>query len=356
MYKARYKKYVLNFKRPAGTSRGVLTQRDTYFIILEKDSTVGIGECSTLEGLSIDHVPGYEKKLREICNHINEYISNPHQKLMEWPSICFGIETALKDIENGGKRELFPSEFTEGKEGIYINGLIWMGSFDFMKEQLDAKLREGYKCIKVKIGGIDFEEEMSLLSQLRKRYSPDDIELRLDANGAFKNEEAMNKLQRLSEFHIHSIEQPIKQGNWEKMAELCKTSPIPIALDEDLVVTHVLTEKEKLVAEVKPHYLILKPSLLGGFESCREWITLAEKYDAKWWVTSALESNIGLNAIAQWAYKASLNPSEGAVLPQGLGTGQLYTHNIASPLVIENSRLWYKGNNNWNVEEILNKN
>lgn len=345
MFKARYKKHTLHFKRPAGTSRGVLNQRDTYFIILQKDSSVGIGECSTLEGLSIDHVAGYEIKLKQVCENINEYVSDPQQKLLEWPSICFGIETALKDLEHGGKMKLFPSPFTEGKEGIYINGLIWMGSFDFMKEQLDAKLAEGYRCIKIKIGSIDFEEELNLLSQIRKRYSPIDIELRVDANGAFSIQEAESKLERLSEFHIHSIEQPIKQGNWDAMARLCETSPIPIALDEDLVVTHNLADKKKLVSHIKPQYLILKPSLLGGFESCSEWIDIAERNQVQWWVTSALESNVGLNSIAQWTY------SLGVSLPQGLGTGQLYTNNIDSPMMIESSRLWYRGNN-WNLKSI----
>ena len=355
MLKATYKKHTLQFKRPSGTSRGVLTQKDTYYILLQKDSAIGIGECSTLIDLSIDHVDGYEDKIKEVCANINDYVAETHKKLVDWPSICFGIETALKDLQSGGTRELFPSVFTEGKQGIYINGLIWMGSFDYMQEQLDSKLKEGYKCIKIKIGGIDFEEELNLLSQIRKRYSVKDIELRLDANGAFKNEDAMHKLTQLSVFDIHSIEQPIRQGNWNKMEELCRTSPIPIALDEELIQVKELSEKKRLVSTIKPHYLILKPSLLGGFESCKEWIDIADKHNIKWWVTSALESNIGLNAIAQWTYYILSTHMGGLreALPQGLGTVQLYTNNILSPLIIEKSKLWYKGNG-WNINEILN--
>jgi O-succinylbenzoate synthase len=348
MLKAHYKKHILEFKRPSGTSRGVLTKKDTYYIILQKDNKpeVGIGECSTIDGLSIDAKDNYEEKLKDVCNNINEYSSDTHEKLNEWPSICFGIETAIKDLENGGRRELFPSSFTKGKEGIYINGLIWMGSFDFMQEQLAEKIKEGFKCIKIKIGGIDFEEEISLISRLRQKYSAENIELRLDANGAFKYDEALDKLERLSRYSIHSIEQPIKQGSWDKMAEICKESPIPIALDEELIGIDALTGKEKLVSTTKPQYIILKPSLLGGFAAAEEWIDIANKHEVKWWVTSALESNIGLNAIAQWVKTLKNN------LPQGLGTGTLYTNNIPSPLVVENSRLWYK-NGSWDVEGII---
>jgi O-succinylbenzoate synthase len=348
MFKARYEKHILEFKRPSGTSRGVLTKKNTHYIILKEETSTqfGIGECSTIDGLSIDAKDSYEEKLKDVCNNINEYTSEVYKKLIEWPSICFGIETAIKDLENGGRRELFPSSFTKGKEGIYINGLIWMGSFDFMQEQLDEKIKEGFKCIKIKIGGIDFEEEISLISRLREKYSTENIELRLDANGAFKYDEALDKLERLSKYSIHSIEQPIKQGSWDKMAEICKTSPIPVALDEELIGVNLLAEKEKLVSVIKPQYLILKPSLLGGFAATEEWITIANMHKIKWWVTSALESNIGLNAIAQWV--KTLNND----LPQGLGTGALYTNNILSPLIVENSRLWYK-NGSWDIGGII---
>ncbi len=348
MYKASYKKYNLQFKQPSGTSRGVLTEKPTFFIQLWKEENpylIGIGECSILKGLSIDDVGNYEEKLAEVCNNINSYIENLKSKLPAFPSIIFGIETALKDYENGGRRILFPSDFTDGIEGISINGLIWMGSIGYMKEQLRSKLEEGFRCIKIKIGAIEFEEELKFLINMRKEYPENYFEIRLDANGAFSNAEVREKLRRLSKYKIHSIEQPIKQGNLAEMAILCKETPIPIALDEELVGVNLYEQKEELVSSVKPQYLILKPSLLGGFKHCEEWIEIANKYNVGWWVTSALESNIGLNAIAQWAY--TLNSK----LPQGLGTGQLYTNNIASPLLIEDTKLWYLGRG-WNIDRI----
>lgn len=349
MYKAVYKKYNLKFKTPSGTSRGVLTEKPTYFLELcsvENPSRLGIGECSVLKGLSIDDVDNYEEKLAEVCNNINDYIENTNDKLEKFPSIIFGIETALRDLENGGERILFPSDFTDGMEGIPINGLIWMGSIGYMKEQLKSKIEEGFRCIKIKIGAIEFEEELKFLINMRKEYPENYFEIRLDANGAFTLEEVRERLRRLSKYKIHSIEQPIKQGNWATMAELCKESQIPIALDEELIGTNSCLEKEKLISSILPQYLILKPSLLGGFKHCEEWIEIANKYKLGWWVTSALESNIGLNAIAQWAFTLK------SKLPQGLGTGQLYTNNIASPLMIEDSKLWYLGEE-WKLDRIM---
>lgn len=348
MYKANYKKYTLQFKNPSGTSRGVLTKKETYFLKLWEEhnpTIVGIGECSVLKGLSIDDTENYEQILNDICKNINEFINDYSNKLSPFPSICFGIEAALQDLKNGGNKILFPSRFTEGKEGIPINGLIWMGSIGFMKEQLKAKIDEGFRCIKIKIGAIEFEEELKFLINLRHQYPENYFEVRLDANGAFSMNDVDEKLRRLSKYKIHSIEQPIKQGNWAAMADLCKKSPIPIALDEGLIGISKWEEKEKLVSQILPQYLILKPSLLGGFKHCEEWIDIAQKYKVGWWVTSALESNIGLNAIAQWTF--TLNSK----LPQGLGTGQLYTNNIASPLLIEDSKLWYMGDD-WNVNRI----
>jgi o-succinylbenzoate synthase len=346
MYKATYKKYLLAFKLPSGTSRGILTEKPTYFIKIwnEKNSTViGIGECSVLKGLSIDDVENYEDVLIDVCKNINEYTQDLKDKLSDFPSICFGVETALLDLKNGGNRVLFPSAFTDGFEGISINGLIWMGNVGFIKEQLKKKIEDGYRCIKIKIGGIEFEEELKLLNNLRQHYPH--LEVRLDANGAFSANEVKERLRRLSKHKIHSIEQPIKQGNWIVMADLCKESPIPIALDEELIGISSYAKKERLVTTIQPQYLILKPSLLGGFKHCEEWIELANKYKVGWWVTSALESNIGLNAIAQWAF--TLNSK----LPQGLGTGQLYTNNVISPMLIEDSKLWYIGDE-WNLSRI----
>jgi len=348
MYKAKYKKYILNFKQPSGTSRGVLTEKLTYYILIWNDENpyqVGIGECSILKGLSIDDVNNYESILEDVCSNIDNYIEETNSKLIAFPSIIFGIETAVKDLENKGTRILFQSDFTDGIEGIPVNGLIWMGSIGFMKEQLRDKVEEGFRCIKIKIGAIEFEEELKFLINLRKEYPENYFEIRLDANGAFSLTEVKEKLRRLSKYKIHSIEQPVKQGNWTAMANLCKESPVPIALDEELIGVNTYSKKEELVATILPQYLILKPSLLGGFKHCKEWIEIADKYKVGWWVTSALESNIGLNAIAQWVF--TLNSK----LPQGLGTGQLYTNNIASPLLIEDTKLWYLGRG-WNVERI----
>ncbi len=348
MYKAKYVKYILKFKHPSGTSRGILTEKPAYFIKFWDDANpviVGVGECGLLKGLSIDDKEDYEEVLRHVCDNINEYITNPKDKLMQWPSICFGLEMTLLDWRMGGKRILFPSAFTDGGEGIPINGLIWMGDIGFMKEQLRKKVEEGYRCIKIKVGAIEFEEELKFINNLRKEYPQNYFEIRLDANGAFPPDVVQERLRRLSKHTIHSMEQPIKQGNWAAMAELCKKSPIPIALDEELIGVHSFEEKEKLVSTILPQYLILKPSLLGGFKHCEEWIELANKCKIAWWITSALESNIGLNAIAQWTF--TLNNK----LPQGLGTGQLYTNNIASPLLIEDSKLWYMGDE-WKVDRI----
>lgn len=341
---------MLKFKRPAGTSRGVLTEKATYFIKIWDESNpliFGIGECSPLKGLSIDYSSeeAYEETLARTCKDIDEYIDVLDHR-MRMPSLYFGIEMALQDLKNGGKRILFPSSLTEGKYGIPINGLIWMGSIDFMKQQLKTKVDEGFKCIKIKIGSLNFEDELTLLSEIRKAYSEYELEIRLDANGAFTKTEALEKLERLAEFNIHSIEQPIRKGNWKQMKRLCIKSPIAIALDEELIYVDSYERKESLVTQIEPQYLVLKPSLLRGFKYTEEWIKLAEKYKVGWWVTSALESNIGLNAIAQWV--ATLNNK----MPQGLGTGQLYENNIPSPLVVENTKLWYKGND-WDVSQII---
>lgn len=347
MFKARYKKHTLQFKKPSGTSRGVLTEKDTYYIFLSREEDhhcIGIGECSTIKGLSVDARTHYEEKIREVCADINVYLGNPQKELFDWPSICFGLETALKDLDNGGKRILFPSDFTEGEKGIAINGLIWMADALTMRKELEEKLKEGFKCIKIKVGNLEFENELILLEEIRKSYPADSLEIRLDANGAFKAVDALHKLEQLAKFGIHSIEQPIRQGRWTDMEVICRESPIPIALDEELIGVYEKADKEMLLSYIRPQYLIFKPSLLGGFSSCEEWIEIAEKFDIKWWITSALESNIGLNAIAQWAYTLKNE------LPQGLGTGQLYVNNIPSPLVVENAKLWYK--DEWDITSL----
>jgi len=330
------------FKFPAGTSRGILLHKPSSFLILEKDGIKGIGECSTIPDLSIDPIETYQEKLDELCRLLNEGYDPSTIVLDDFPSIAFGLETALLDLEANGSKILFPSAFTEGETGIPINGLVWMGDKDFMQKQIREKITAGYRCIKLKVGAIDFETELEIISNIRNEFSSEDIEIRLDANGGFTPNDAPEKLNKLSKYHIHSIEQPIKPRQFEAMAELCRQSPIPIVLDEELIGVNPL-EKETILEQIKPAYIILKPSLIGGFRESEEWIKLAEKLNIGWWITSALESNIGLNAIAQWTF--TLNSS----LPQGLGTGQLYHNNIPSPLAIENAKLFYKPDNDWNL-------
>lgn len=340
---ATYHKYILDFKRPSGTSRGVLTQKETWFIILEKDGKKGIGECGILRGLSVDDRPDYEDKLSWACANIDLGLAKLWDALLEFPSIQFGLEMAFKSVEAESPFVLFPSEFTSGSKTIPINGLVWMGDEAYMKEQIEDKLAQGFNCIKLKIGAIDFEKELALLRFIRSNFSADEIEIRVDANGAFNINEALNKLNHLSEFELHSIEQPIKQKQHDSMAELCKNTPLPIALDEELIGVFGIDDKEALLQKIMPQYIILKPSLVGGIRGCDEWITLAEKYNIGWWITSALESNIGLNAIAQYTFTKN-NP-----MPQGLGTGSLYTNNFDSPLKVENGELCYDKSVNWQV-------
>lgn len=344
--KATYKKYILDFKTPSGTSRGVLTQKETWFLIIENNGQYGIGECGILRGLSVDDVPNYESKLSWVCDNIHLGQHVLLEQLIEFPSIQFGLEQAFLSVQSNNPFELFPSKFTTNESPISINGLIWMGDETFMLKQLEQKLKDGFSCIKMKIGAIDFKTELAILKAIRTNFSVDKIELRVDANGAFSVTSALEKLKQLSEYNIHSIEQPIKPNQREAMAQLCKESPLPIALDEELIGVYTVTKKQKLLQIIQPQYIILKPSLVGGFAGCQEWINLAEKYKIGWWATSALESNIGLNAIAQWAY--SLNPK----MPQGLGTGSLYTNNFDSPLEVTKGKLLYIKAKNWKTNLI----
>ncbi len=347
--KATFSKYELVFKQPGGTSRGILMNKTSWFIKIWEASNPeisGIGECSPLKGLSIDFREDFEKELANICNNIQSYSSLLETRLNELPSINFGLETALIDLANKGEKILYPSGFTQGKDSIDINGLIWMGDTEFMKQQIDEKINQGFRCIKMKIGAIDFEKELSLLRYIRQSPGGGKIELRVDANGAFTVEEALSKLERLSELHIHSIEQPIRQGNPEQMAELCKKTPVPIALDEELIGVNSYSEKQALLEQIKPQYIILKPTLVGGLSESEEWINVAEAQNVGWWVTSALESNIGLNAIAQWTY--TLKNS----MPQGLGTGQLFTNNIKSPLYLQSDKLFHNPHTSWNIKSL----
>jgi len=334
MKTAKFHQYILNFKQPSGTSRGVLNTKETYFIEIFEDDKKGIGECSLFRGLSFDDDDDYEDALEWACRNINLKLEELQEELINHPSIIFGIEQALLNLEYQGDL-YFPSDFTDGKDSIKINGLIWMGNSDFMQSQIEEKLENDFTCIKLKIG-IDWDSEKEILKSLRQKFPKDKIELRVDANGAFSPEQAKIVLQELADLDIHSIEQPIKAGNWEAMAELCKNTPTPIALDEELIGVLNFESKKDLLKEINPQYIILKPSLIGGFSGSDEWINLAEKNNIGWWITSALESNIGLNAIAQYTYTKK-NP-----MPQGLGTGGLFTNNFETPLFLEGENLWFE--------------
>jgi len=342
--KATFFKHTLQFKQASGTSRGVLTYKDTWFIELENNAFKGIGECGMFKGLSIDHRDDFEETLRWACQNIHLGLDALLGQLVAFPSIQFGLEMAFRSLNQRSPFELFPSEFTKGQDSIPINGLIWMGESSFMKQQIKDKLEAGFSCIKLKIGALNFDKELALLKSIRDEFDAQTIEIRVDANGAFKPREALEKLKRLSEFNLHSIEQPIKQGQLQEMAQLCLDTPLPIALDEELIGVFSVTNKQVLLQTIKPQYIILKPTLVGGFKGSHEWIDVAESHNIGWWVTSALESNIGLNAIAQWTY--TLKNS----LPQGLGTGGLFTNNVQAPLVVNSGRLFYNLKTKWNLK------
>lgn len=344
--KATYQKHILQFKRPSGTSRGVLQTKETYFIVIREGALTGVGECGLLRGLSFDDVPEYEEKLQWVCDNIHLGKDVLYAQLTRFPSIQIGVEIAFLSFESDNLFSIFPSEFTKANAAIDINGLIWMGDKSFMKEQIAQKLSEGFSCIKMKIGAIDFKTEISLLRSIRSEFSASEIELRVDANGAFSPKDALEKLRLLSELQLHSIEQPIKQKQWQEMAALCKETPLPIALDEELIGVVSLSEKKQLLETIQPQYIILKPSLIGGFKGSDEWISLAEQYNIGLWITSALESNVGLNAISQYTFTKNVK------LPQGLGTGSLYTNNIPSPLRISNGTLLYDTNLSWETNLI----
>lgn len=345
--KAHFVKHELVFKKPSGTSRGVLTTKPVWYIIVEDGKgTTGIGECSPIWGLSVEKPDTYEAKVKEVCEQIDQYPFWLDSMLQHYPSIRFGLEMALIDLMNKGKRKLYPTPFTEGADSILINGLIWMGEKEAMLTQIEDKLAQGFYCVKMKIGAIDFAAELSLLKAIRERFNANEVELRVDANGAFSVDDAPHKLDQLAQFDLHSIEQPIKAGQWDAMAQLCATTPLPIALDEELIGVDEDIQSE-LLQTIQPQYIILKPSLVGGFAASEAWIKLAAARNIGWWATSALESNIGLNAIAQWTYTLN-NP-----MPQGLGTGQLYTNNIPCPLTLKGDQLSYDPAAKWELSQII---
>jgi o-succinylbenzoate synthase len=342
--KATYHKYILHFKQPSGTSRGVLSDKETWFLVMEKNGKKGIGECGILRGLSADDRPDYEAKLHWVCENIHLGAEKLWEELMEFPSIQFGVEMAFLSLQSENPFVLLPSKFTSGEASIVINGLVWMGDEAFMKRQIEEKIEQGFRCIKLKIGAIDFEKEKALLRFIRQNFDAETIEIRVDANGAFSENDALDKINQITGFQIHSIEQPIQKNNTDMMSVLCKNTQLPIALDEELIGVFSVADKEALLQKVRPQYIILKPSFIGGFRGTAEWIALAEKYQIDWWITSALESNIGLNAIAQFTFLQN-NP-----MPQGLGTGALYTNNFESPLQVSQGQLWYRNELEWQFD------
>lgn len=371
MYKIEISERTLHFKQPAGTSRGVYTTRHSYYLTLTSDElpgVEGVGECATLPDLSCDAKPEYEMTLRQVCQMVEQMGRIPYDMIRAYPSITFGLETAFASFFDAAKKfleivpaegasssemlkqkgvsvpagmenltELFDSPFGRGEEGITINGLVWMGTYEEMLARLEEKLQAGFHCVKLKIGAIDFFKELDLIKRIRDVYTKEQVELRVDANGGFLPENAMSQLEALAKYDIHSIEQPIKQHQWPKMAQLCRETPLPIALDEELIGVNVRSMKQALLDTVCPQYIILKPSLHGGIYGCNEWIELANQRGIGSWITSALESNIGLNAIAHYAAKVY---GSDVKMPQGLGTGQLFTDNIPMPLEIRGDKLF----------------
>jgi len=344
---ATYVSHSLVFKRPAGTSRGILHQKDCWYIRLHgEQKKVGWGEVSFIPGLSVEDPGEIEIQIDHVCKLINRGELDPGSELPALPGVQFALETALLDLKQRGSRILFPSKFTRGLDGISTNGLIWMGDRSQLKQQISEKIQSGFRVLKMKVGALELEEEIKILQGIRGEYGPDDLEIRLDANGAWSPVDAPGIMERLAVFGIHSIEQPISAGQTEAMAALCASQIIPIALDEELIGITSTRQRSVLLEGIRPSYIILKPGLLGGFTQAEEWISLAGKMNIGWWITSALESSVGLNAIAQWTYSLDVS------LPQGLGLGTLYSNNITSPLEMKNDQLWYRPEKKWNLHLI----
>lgn len=326
---------LFHFKQPAGTSRGIYTTRKSWFVEVEENGRRGLGECAPLPDLSCDARPDYAEVLRAFCDKTEQTGCIDYEAMRDYPSMLFGLEAAMLNMQRG--EQLFDTAFSRGEQGIPINGLVWMGSYEEMLQRMEEKLAQGFRCVKLKVGAIDFEKEFELVKRIRDRFSYHEVELRLDANGGFKSDEALYRLELLSQYAIHSIEQPIRQKQWADMAELCRESPLPIALDEELIGINDPDNKRQMLHIIKPAYIVLKPSLHGGMAGCREWVDIAREEGIGSWITSALESNVGLNAIAQFC---SALYGDDVKMPQGLGTGQLFTDNVPMPLQIRGDKLW----------------
>ncbi len=319
-----------------------MREKITYFVRIhdtDRSEVCGIGECALFRGLSADDTADYEKRLSEVCQ-------NPCGELPAMSSIRFGFETAMADLRNGGIRKVCDSPWLSEGRPIAINGLIWMGDRQTMVERVKEKIERGFKILKLKIGGIDFDDELSIIRSIRDSFDKNDLEIRLDANGSFTAFNALRRLDRLSGYDIHSIEQPVAAGQPELMKHICEVSPIDIALDEELIGFRTDGETDELLDCIRPAYIIIKPALCGGFERADRWIETARRYNIGWWATSALESNIGLNAIAQWV------SAKDNQLVQGLGTGELYENNIESPLAMDGANLIYRPERRWTIPDL----
>ncbi|MEM7028174.1 MAG: o-succinylbenzoate synthase [Chloroflexota bacterium] len=345
-YQASYKKYVLQFKKPAGTSRGYLYHQENFFVQLtdpETPTVFGIGEAGPLVGLSVDDRPDFEEKIAQVCEAINAGERLGDLQLADWPALAFAIEMAALDLQNGGRRRWFDTAFSRGEAILPTHGLIWMADQKGLQRQIEQKVAQGFRCVKLKVGALPFERECEVLATIRRMYTADEVEIRLDANGAFSADNALKMLETLAQYKIFVLEQPIKPGQWGVMADLCRNSPIPIALDEELIGQFEMLHRRQLLEQIKPACLVLKPTLIGGFTSAEEWIALAQERQIGWWVNSALESNVGLNAIAQWVSHFETD------FVHGLGTGQLYTNNISSPLQLVDAGLTINLAQKWDL-------
>ncbi len=341
--KAYFFKHNLEFNVPSKTSRDILYQKPSWYLVIKDQNKIGVGECSIIPGLSLDKLNNIESKLNYACQIISSDQSLVIEEFDEYPAVKFALETAQKDFLSFDKSfKLFDSDFSNSKDSIKINGLVWMGDIKHMQSQITQKIKDGFSCIKIKVGALEFDTEIELIKRIRDDFSDRDLEIRLDANGAFETKDALIKLNKLSEFSIHSIEQPIKRNQWQEIANLCELSPIPIALDEELIGINS-ADRNNLIETINPDYLILKPSLIGGFKECEKWIELIKEKNIKWWATSALESDVGLNAIAQWVYTKNND------LRQGLGTGMLFKNNVESQLEMSGETIFLNQNKSWDL-------
>ena len=336
--KLSFSKHLLTFKKPAKTSRGEYLEKPSWLIQLSENGKTGVGEASPLADLSTDGQVDVLARLNQLPEEISDDTIEDY--LERWkpgkaealPAVRFGLHCALLDLKSGGNGIWINSGFTRFEQGIPINGLVWMNNIEQMEEEAQLKIQKGFRCIKFKVGALDFDAECKLLERLRKNHSAFKLEIRLDANGAFETDTALEQIKELRRFEIHSIEQPVKPG-YALLDKICAESTIPVALDEELI-GHSLESGAALIKQTKPRYIVLKPTLLGGLDLCDGWIQMAENTQTKWWATSALEGNLGLFAISQWVsqYENKLH--------QGLGTGSLFVQNFPSKTDVKGEFLW----------------